>query len=125
MSYSLTNPPTDASHYFMAVDGSVQFFAFGSHDFMPYAFDPSSHRWLRIDKFPEYCSPISDVHGGPAFGNGGMSLRDYFAAHASDDDVSRIINGYWLSDETSEAFQPSVAQARYIHADTMLAERAK
>lgn len=69
-------------------------------------------------------------NGGVAFPSAGadrngMSLRDYFAAHASDYDVSRIIDDYWLAADASEGNQPSVAKARYIHADAMLAERAK
>lgn len=47
----------------------------------------------------------------------GMSLRDYFAAHASDAEIKEIRNNlrYPISSST----------ARYIHADDMLKERDK
>lgn len=74
--------------------------------------------------------------GGSAFGEfhkagelevkqGGMSLRDYFAAKASDSDVQAIINHWWQTTCGSDLVEPTRAQARYMHADAMLAERAK
>lgn len=77
--------------------------------------------------------------GGPAFPVGsyaGMTLRDYFAAHATDDDicsameripkietVRNLINGHKVIEL---GYPPNIRQmARYIHADAMLAERNK
>ncbi len=69
--------------------------------------------------------------GGPAFPNDavmgkcetadGMTLRDYFAAKASDEDIAEIIG------QERDFNTPAItrAQARFIHADAMLKERAK
>ena len=48
--------------------------------------------------------------------NRGMTLRDYMAIHASEEDVQRFM-----------AFDRSISRttARYRHADLMLLERAK
>ena len=46
---------------------------------------------------------------------GGMTLRDYFAAHASDVDIARIRDGHPVF--------VTRAQARYMHADAMIAAR--
>lgn len=65
-------------------------------------------------------------NGGPAFpcdyegstrsDASGLSIRDYMAIHASEEDVQRIM-----------AFERSISRnaARYMHADLMLKERAK
>jgi len=53
----------------------------------------------------------------------GMTLRDYFAAKASDADVERIMLESY--DPVLECYQVSRQQARYMHADAMLLERAK
>ena len=70
--------------------------------------------------------------GGSAFpepGNaqcGGMTLRDYFAAAASDDDVLDVRHTYYMANVDKPDFMAlTQAQARYMHADAMLAERAK
>ena len=47
--------------------------------------------------------------------NRGMTLRDYIAIHASEADIARVL----------EYNMTTRQQARYIHADAMLAERAK
>ena len=47
--------------------------------------------------------------------NRGMTLRDYMAIHASEDDIARVL----------EYNMTTRQQARYMHADAMLAERAK
>ena len=63
-------------------------------------------------------------NGGPAFpqmlgeryepmSTEGMSLRDYFAIHASEEDI------------LVQANAKTRVQARYMHADAMLAEREK
>ena len=70
---------------------------------------------------------MSKDNGGPAFGelqqvgdmamrDGGISIRDYMAIHASEEDVQRFM-----------AFDRSISRtaARYSHADLMLLERAK
>ena len=69
---------------------------------------------------------MSKDNGGPAFGelqqvgdvamrDGGLSIRDYFAAHASEDDIARVL----------EYNMNTRQQARYMHADAMLLERSK
>jgi hypothetical protein len=45
----------------------------------------------------------------------GMSLRDYFAAHASEEDIKFYQSAYGCRRES----------ARYKHADDMILERAK
>jgi hypothetical protein len=79
-------------------------------------------------------------NGGPAFPaicktvNGvpmdcGMSLRDYFAAKADSADIVIILHEHyeeWRKTGVLEGYQqPTRQQARYMHADLMLAERAK
>lgn len=65
--------------------------------------------------------------GGPAFpqilgeryepmSTEGMSLRDYFAIHASEEDIKAVMFGF--SDM-------SRSKARYIFADAMIAERGR
>lgn len=44
----------------------------------------------------------------------GMSLRDYFAAKASEEDIQ-----YWQNDGNGNKIR-SRSQARYLHADSML-----
>jgi hypothetical protein len=46
----------------------------------------------------------------------GMTLRDYFAIHASENDMK-----YYSVDENGETFRPEVA--RYAFADAMLKQR--
>ena len=70
---------------------------------------------------------MSKDNGGPAFptvyanleghnGTTGISLRDYFAAKASEEDIQRYMEYDGLMTRQC---------ARYMHADAMLAERAK
>jgi len=47
--------------------------------------------------------------------NRGMTLRDYMAIHASEEDIARVL----------EYNMTTRQQARYMHADAMLLERAK
>lgn len=82
---------------------------------------------------------MSERDGGPAFpfeernddgshyhSNAGMSLRDYLAIHATDRDVAQQID---TIRDTAGRNLPLPANwrtiARYMHADQMLAERAK
>lgn len=57
----------------------------------------------------------------------GMTLRDYFAAKASEEDIKQFmpdrsgLQGHAITDMLAKNRQ----QARYMHADAMLAERAK
>ena len=58
----------------------------------------------------------------------GMSLRDYFAAKASDEDVREIRyrkENIIHNDNGGIEFLITRQQARFIHADAMLAEREK
>lgn len=83
--------------------------------------------------------------GGPAFPlpesdyqqtTPGMSMRDYFAAHASDADLDNIASGEHSSgylrkfigeshgtDLSPEIWACARAKARYLHADAMIAAR--
>jgi hypothetical protein len=73
--------------------------------------------------------------GGPAFpvvfdGNiksNGMSLRDYFATHASEEDISEIMCRLENTefDGCERVFKITRQQAKFIHADAMLKERGK
>lgn len=47
----------------------------------------------------------------------GVTLRDYFAVHATDEDIRRYL---WVDNERTDTTH---AQARYMHADAMLAAR--
>lgn len=51
----------------------------------------------------------------------GMTLRDYFAAHATDDDVNAAIMTYSLGSVFTDS--EIRAKARMAHADAMLAAR--
>lgn len=88
---------------------------------------------------PNEATPIDD--GGPVFPqdqlgqvpgdggwqyvpmqSGGMSLRDYFAAHATDGDVHNALVRMNMGSAPSMA-SLLIAAARYNHADAMLAAR--
>lgn len=60
--------------------------------------------------------------GEMAVASEGMTLRDYFAAQATDGDVKAIIEQAGWAEPTQTI---SRQQARYIHADEMLAARDK
>ena len=49
-----------------------------------------------------------------------MSLRDYFASHASDSDVER-----WMEIYSFNGTPITEEEAKYAYADAMLAERQK
>jgi len=58
-------------------------------------------------------------------GHGGMTLRDYFAAKAEEGDIlaqAEVLRAYSAIGLLPDGWR---AKARYMHADTMLAERAK
>lgn len=70
-------------------------------------------------------APIKD--GGPAFPtyptlNPGMSLRDWFAGIATDDDIRTQAQ---CANRDNLANSPSRSELRYAHADDMIAVRAK
>lgn len=80
----------------------------------------------------ERAFPVTMEDGmGRSMSNLGMSLRDYFAAKAGPEDVVEILSEHydaWCGSGTTrtpEYQQPSRAEARYMFADAMLAERAK
>ncbi|CAB4122900.1 hypothetical protein UFOVP37_82 [uncultured Caudovirales phage] len=76
-------------------------------------------------------------NGGPAFPSGlqeqaddtvdslhkGMTLRDYMAIHASDEDV--LMQSHAIREKSSTGILPDnwVVTARYMHADCMLQAR--
>lgn len=68
---------------------------------------------------PHSPNPYSGTDDGP---EPGMSLRDWFAATASDDDLR-----YWRGRAEAEVgLGGNVREAaRYLHADAMLKERAR
>ena len=52
-----------------------------------------------------------------------MSLRDYFAAHATDGDISEMIHDLdWREGETDSAKR---VRARFAYADEMIAARGR
>lgn len=53
----------------------------------------------------------------------GMTLRDYFAAKATDKDVEQVIYNCFVNREDPNEKPPTRQQARYMHADAMLAAR--
>lgn len=82
----------------------------------------------RADGGQAFPVPLAaDSLGGVLQGYDGMTLRDYFAAHASDEDIACAM--YDLSESgglngCTSAFARRIV-ARYAVADSMLAERAK
>jgi hypothetical protein len=86
---------------------------------------------------------MNDKTGGPAFpspldtaimaglnprnGALGMTLRDYFAAKASEEDIAQYMpcRSGLQGPAITERLAKSRQQARYMHADDMLSERAK
>lgn len=79
---------------------------------------------------------MSKDNGGYAFpGDGrissvnGMTLRDYFAAKASDKEVDLIMDDHFVDYEVTDfgvghkRYSITRQQARYIHADEMLEAR--
>lgn len=75
---------------------------------------------------------MSKPDGGPAFPSGiwkdspyGMSIRDYFAAKASDNDISEIMARIENTEYDGLGRINTITrqQARYIHADAMLEAR--
>jgi hypothetical protein len=65
--------------------------------------------------------------GGPAFprhaydGHDGMSLRDWFATHATEADIAAV-RGHGLAADLANGLGTRY-EARYIHADLMLKAR--
>jgi hypothetical protein len=53
---------------------------------------------------------VGEGFGNPKYSTPGMTLRDWFATHATDADLADIQHGTKFTRE----------QARYIHADRML-----
>jgi ribulose 1,5-bisphosphate carboxylase large subunit-like protein len=68
-----------------------------------------------------HCGPLTQTAAMPQDKYPGMSLRDYFAAHASEQDISA-----WLTTWDGESTQRrSREQAKYAYADSMIAERVR
>lgn len=73
---------------------------------------------------------MANDSGGPAFpvpgdqqfaALNGMTLRDWFAGQA----LAGVLSGYWANPEVSGFSHSDFANEAYLHADAMLAERAK
>lgn len=72
-------------------------------------------------------------HGGPAFpttpengaysGQQGMTLRDYFATHASAEDIATQVSVLRVRSEFGVLPDDYIVKARYMHADAMLKAR--
>lgn len=62
-------------------------------------------------------SVLDHGHGVTSHYEAGMTLRDYFAVHASDGDIACQLS--LVSEPVSSSC------ARYMHADAMMKERAK
>lgn len=60
---------------------------------------------------------------GETWGSKGMSLRDYFAAKASENDIAN--HRYKLYHSGGCIEEPTREQCRYAYADAMIAEREK
>lgn len=75
----------------------------------------------------ERAFPVTMVDGrGESMTNLGMTLRDYFAANATDEDVLDVRHVYYMNNGDKPDFVAlTQTQARYMFADAMLAERAK
>jgi hypothetical protein len=70
--------------------------------------------------FPDW----SDNHYTEQRARGGMTLRDYFAVHASEADVNLAGLQIWPNPGGERVRPPTWRQrARYLHADLMLAAR--
>jgi len=66
--------------------------------------------------------PVPDTYhanGQVQYGGTGMALRDWFAAHASDDDIER--HHRIIMDRTS--IRPTTEQCKYAYADAMIQAR--
>ena len=66
--------------------------------------------------FPCPASKCENAHGdgyNGTDGQGGMTLRDWFAAHANENDIVNV----------QSASRCTRQEARYFHADMMLAQR--
>lgn len=73
---------------------------------------------------------IVSIHGEIAGDGvvGGMTLRDYFAVHATVEDFARFLPttvGEAEDFHEAHGFAPTTQWARYQHADAMLAARTK
>lgn len=75
---------------------------------------PSLPVQMQIDESTGMLSPL---------GFDGMSLRDWFAAAASDNDIASIESDFW--DDKGEWVKRTRAERRYIFADTMIKARVK
>lgn len=59
---------------------------------------------------------------GEKINDGGVPLRDWFAAMASEEDLEQIPTSFWVGDECRRFNR---AERRYFHADLMIAARNK
>jgi len=103
--------------------------------------EPNSCNGLPL---PTQTPPPEPADGGPAFpraevlhpltgnpwdyGFQGMSLRDWFAGQASEDDIAEFMpqtqGDCWMFEE-QHGFEPTRAWAKYQYADAMLKARAQ
>ncbi len=70
--------------------------------------------------------PLPDAEHGGSCSSEGMSLRDYFAVHASENDIQAQLPatvGEASDFEKEHGFRPTETWARYKHADDMLKAR--
>lgn len=73
------------------------------------------------DGGPAY--PVEEYKGSEKILSGGMSLRDYFAVHASDSDIKEYLSETKSIDGLEYTNDRSISEARYMFADAMIEER--
>ena len=66
---------------------------------------------------------VETIRGVYGF-HGSVSLRDYFAAHAGQDDIHAAVRE-WQKKSVDDIAVPSLAVLRYMHADAMLEARKR
>ena len=73
------------------------------------------------------CSTYKDIFPNERTRHSGLSLRDYFAAKANEEDIQAVLFIHTMKQVPLDENQITISrqQARYIHADAMLKAREK
>ena len=72
--------------------------------------------------FPVPVQDDRDCYSRYASGYGGMSLRDWFASHASENDIRR--HQSLIERSNGYMYQPSIEECKYAYADAMIKARS-
>ena len=72
--------------------------------------------------FPATVQDDRDCRSRYAAGYGGMSLRDWFAGHASQNDILR--HQSIIERSNGHTYMPSIEECKYAYADEMLKARS-